>query len=1054
MKTHPQFPLNFSITGQSSTTNPQLPTLTHFRSKMRAGIAIQVIIGMIFAVSPAAAADPGQEVSGNDTVTVNMGETLSGGDPVIEWNGPTTGQGVVIINNGTIDGDNKRAIETDKKKASGDIKIINNGTIKSSDDDAMKFRDAVKSGSITIENAGKITSKDNQALDMADLASPNVKISITNKAGGTISAADSDGIRGGNGTEIINSGTISAAYDDGKADSQNNAAIKINGERVTGGYSAKITNNNGGIISGSYHGIKASGDEDSLTVENKTGGIIRGLNGSGVNSNGTGTVTNYGEIIGTYDNAASFGDGDGVDFDHAGIIYNYGSIKGLGSKGTKSGETSPSTSEAIAIGGGTIINGTAMNKTAIISGADNGILADDSNKGDAFEKLSVTNYGTIEGKNGFGIKMVNGAGNYSNTIINYGIITGTSFAAAMGNGDDRFVYQDGSSVTGNVDAEGGTDTFMLGSKSGSFDTSLLGTGATYINFEKLEFDNAASWTLTGTSSFSGITTIASSNTITLNNASLGSSAFTLGGILTGVGTIGNLTVNNGGTIAPGSENTPGSIHVNGTAAFNAGSTYLVYATPTPRVSAMTTTGAVALDAAASVKLMAKNGTYTPNQTFDIITSDTSVNGKFASKVINDAAFLAPVLSYDLKKVSITLKYDDGSKFESYAQTDNQKNTAKALQSLGQKNALFNAIAGLKKDDVPNAYNTVSGNANTATNNALNQQSGNLRNVIMQRMGAIGGTQSQTNNTQALGYDKTQSEGVDDQRFDFARNKKPSNKANRLANNMWVQAYGGWGHDSTDTTMSAIKTRMGGIAGGVENMITDTIGLGFLGGYSQSAYTIDSSGSSGTMNNYDIGAYATTSSNGWTTRGGASFSLHDVNTKRNIVFPGYSETAIGSYWASTFQMFGEASYKIERGSTTIEPFASAAYVYNGSASYTETGSTAALSVNTKSSNTFYTTLGARFSAETQIGGQTFTPNLTLGWQHAFGDTKPSSTMRFASNPASSFSVTGAPRDVDVFLINTGFDYAVSNNATLSLNYNGAFSNNTASNALTGQLRVKF
>src|SRR5690606_32137528 len=106
------------------------------------------------------------------------------------------------------------------------------------------------------------------------------------------------------------------------------------------------------------------------------------------------------------------GDGDGVDIDLVGEVYNYGTIQGLGSKGTKPGELSPSNSEGIAMGGGTIVNGDEDHLSALISGADNGILIDDSEGGDALDAVTIINYGTIRGLDGHGIRLVNVGGTF------------------------------------------------------------------------------------------------------------------------------------------------------------------------------------------------------------------------------------------------------------------------------------------------------------------------------------------------------------------------------------------------------------------------------------------------------------------------------------------------------------------------------------------------------------------------------------------------------------------------------------------------------------------
>ncbi len=79
-----------------------------------------------------------------------------------------------------------------------------------------------------------------------------------------------------------------------------------------------------------------------MTVYNRDGGLIVGRNGSGVGSDGNGTVYNWGTIRGEYagegnafdhlgeGSTTSNGDGDGVDIDKNAYIVNYGQIVGAG----------------------------------------------------------------------------------------------------------------------------------------------------------------------------------------------------------------------------------------------------------------------------------------------------------------------------------------------------------------------------------------------------------------------------------------------------------------------------------------------------------------------------------------------------------------------------------------------------------------------------------------------------------------------------------------------------------------------------------------------------
>jgi hypothetical protein len=202
-------------------------------------------------------------------------------------------------------------------------------------------------------------------------------------------------------------------------------------------------------------------------VINRAGGIIEGRNGSGVGSDGTGTVINYGIIRGGYAGAgnvyehigvggvttANNGDGDGVDIDGVATIENYGSIIGAGAGGVDNGNN-PNGSDAIAAGGGVIFNAAG----AIIRGQTNGVLIDDGAGGAGVAATAITNNGAIEGVSGYGVRI---RGAFDNTIVNAGVISGAVAAVETGTGADTLDIRNGGRIVGLTNLGGGADRLII-----------------------------------------------------------------------------------------------------------------------------------------------------------------------------------------------------------------------------------------------------------------------------------------------------------------------------------------------------------------------------------------------------------------------------------------------------------------------------------------------------------------------------------------------------------------------------------------------------------------
>lgn len=236
---------------------------------------------------------------------------------------------------------------------------------------------------------------------------------------------------------LTNYGTIRS---DGRINTSGGSAnTYIVSDGITMG--TNTTLNNHGTISGARHGVDG-GAITGVTINNYEGGTITGRNGSGIGADTTSAVAsdyvvnNRGVITGGYAgagnifdraNAASLnGDGDGIDIDGAATINNFvtGEIISTGAGGFDTGGRA-NNSEAISIGGGVIVN------DGLIRGADRAIVVNNdsvsSRSGVAATTITNNAAGTIEGLNGFAIRLENKLGDArdNDTIINHGTVIGT-----------------------------------------------------------------------------------------------------------------------------------------------------------------------------------------------------------------------------------------------------------------------------------------------------------------------------------------------------------------------------------------------------------------------------------------------------------------------------------------------------------------------------------------------------------------------------------------------------------------------------------------------------
>ncbi|WP_332122530.1 autotransporter domain-containing protein [Azorhizobium caulinodans] len=506
-----------------------------------------------------------------------------------------------------------------------------------------------------------------------------------------------------------------------------------------------------------------------------------------------------------------------------------------------------------------------------------------------------------------------------------------------------------------------------------------------------------------------------------------------GGVIGGTAQIGGLTVNAGGTAAPGYS--PGTLTVNGSVSFNAGAIYAVDVTPQGAHDLIVATSTVSLSSGASVQVAAVPGTYPLRSTVTILTTSGTLIGTFGS-VTSNYAFLQPELSYDQQNVYLNLVYT-GTQFVDYAQTPNQGSSAAAAQALGAGNAVYDALLAQPATGVAPALNQLSGDIYPSLSTLAQQESIYLRDAVGTRLRQAAATGSGALSSAArLGGPGTAALSRD------------------LAPTLWAQGYGGWGNLFSNGNAASLSSSVGGFLAGLDATVLDMVQAGIVGGFSQTRFDANARNASGTMDNYSVGLYLGAQQGPIGLRGGVSYTWHDLQVARTVAFSGFSAAQSAGYTLGTTQVFGEASYRMGVAGYELEPFAGLAYVAVSGGSAIETGVGGAnLTMQVGGQQTLYSTLGARAATSLTLGGRTLTPSLTLGWQHAFGDTASTADMAFVGSTAP-FQVQGLPIARDTLLTGAGLAYALSDLATIQVNYSGQIAAQASQNAVSAQFSLRF
>ena len=533
------------------------------------------------------------------------------------------------------------------------------------------------------------------------------------------------------------------------------------------------------------------------------------------------------------------------------------------------------------------------------------------------------------------------------------------------------------------------------------------------------------------SSFTGTTRV--ENGVLSVNGKLGGTVTVMGGgQLQGSGTVSNVAV--AGTIAPG--NSIGTLNV-GNVTFQAGSIYQVEVNASGQSDRIVATGTATLNGG-SVQVLAGQGSYQANTTYTILTAAGGRTGTFAG-VTSNLAFLAPSLSYDPDNVYLTLTRNTVS-FPSIGGTFNQRQAGAGVESLGQGNPIWNAVVQMDAPTAQAAFNQLSGEVHASAKTALYEDSRLVRDGALSRLRqAFGGS--------VVAPSTAQVASVDDACSGETCQADPT-----IGIAAWAQGFGSWGYTSSDGNAAGLSRSTGGVLVGVDAAVFEVARLGLFGGYSHTNFNVADRQSSGGSDNVHLGAYGGAQWGPIGIRAGLVYTWHNLSTSRSVAFPGFADSLRATYGAGTFQVFGEAGYRVEVGQAAFEPFANIAYMSLSTKGFSETGGAAALTSTGLTNNVTATTLGLRAGSAFVIAGLAGQARGTVGWQHAFTDTTPWANLQLAGGTP--FTAAGVPIARDAALLELGIDLQLSERASVGLGYTGQFAAGSQDQSVRGNFTFKF
>lgn len=513
--------------------------------------------------------------------------------------------------------------------------------------------------------------------------------------------------------------------------------------------------------------------------------------------------------------------------------------------------------------------------------------------------------------------------------------------------------------------------------------------------------------LTGNNTYSG-PTLVNQGLLAVNGSLASQVTVSNSGVLGGSGSIGALTAKSGGTVAPG--NSIGTLNVAGDVNFDAGSTYAVELsnTSSDRIvaggKATLNGGTVTLALESSPTLLSQPEAQSLiGRQYNILQATGGITGSFA-QVLPNYLFVGGNLNYGANGVQLDVARTANS-FASVAVTDNQRAVAAAAEQLGAGNGVYESLLlAPSAASAQGAFQQLSGEIYPALETALVNDNRYLREAVGERLqqGEMG-TSPQTIDTRG---------------------------------NVWVKALGAWGKTDSSSDTAGYTTSIGGLLAGVDGALDEDTRLGLVAGYSDTSLNMgDGTHSRASVDSYHFGAYAGHEIGAWRLSGGATYSWHRADVKRELQYGEVAGKQKAKVDARSTQVFTEAAYRLNLQPLALEPFANLAYVHLDSDGFSEKGDAAALKGGDDTRDLVLSTLGVRALKTFNLTDhQALDVSGTLGWQHNLSSTDSERHLAFASG-GTSFAVESSPMVRDAAVVGARASLALSKEARLNFDYNG-------------------
>ena len=270
--------------------------------------------------------------------------------------------------------------------------------------------------------------------------------------------------------------------------------------------------------------------------------------------------------------------------------------------------------------------------------------------------------------------------------------------------------------------------------------------------------------------------------------------------------------------------------------------------------------------------------------------------------------------------------------------------------------------------------------------------------------------------------------------------------------LWVRGQGLWANASNTSESPGFDETEWSIYGGADYTMSTGTTIGMMAGYVNADIDFDGGSDSG-FDGYQVGVYGQQSWEAFYLQGLVAYGNMDVDVHRDIVVGDIAGTSRSNYDDAVWYLNGEMGYSWGLGlDWDATPYAGLSYANLNGDGFNESGLDGADLSGSVDGESLVSALGVRLSADWGNTTNYWRPELSLAWEHEFGDFTTLDAA-FIGALASGYSVTGGDYGRDAAVVEAGFAYGFEG-MEFKLNYAGRWTADYDDQAVYGQFTARF